>query len=183
MRDGNGDESDGKDEVFFPRDYEEAGHITDDEIYAEFVSQIQPGVHVVALMDHCHSGSVMDLPYVCGVGEEGFHENDYFKPAMAGYVAGGAAVAGAVVAAGKKKKSKKDKKSKKKKNGEKKDSDSTGKKKKKSKDGKKKKKRDVEEAPVTTDDDEEEEDESFEEVQQEEPKKKKKGLFGFGRRK
>ena len=181
MVDRNGDESYGRDEVFFPGDYEEAGHITDDEIYAEFVSQIQPGVHVVALMDHCHSGTVMDLPYVCGVGEEGFHENDFFKPAMAGYVAAGAAVAGAVAAAGKKKKSK-DKKSKKKKNGDKADTDSTGKKKKKkSKDGKKKKKKDVEEAPDTTDDDDEE-DESFEEVK-EEPKKKKKGLFGFGRRK
>jgi hypothetical protein len=160
----------GKDKLFFPRDYAEAGLITDDEMYAEFVSQIQPGVHVVALMDNCHSGTVIDLPYVCGVGEEGFRENASFKPAMAGTVA----------AAGKKKKGKKndqDKKSKKKKEGDSND------KKKKSKDGtKKKKKKDIEEAPATTEDKEEEE-ESFEEVEREEPKKKKKGLFGFGRKK
>jgi hypothetical protein len=35
----------------------------------------------------------MSLPYVCGVGEEGFRENASFKPALAGYVAAGAAVA------------------------------------------------------------------------------------------
>ncbi|KAL3922224.1 MAG: hypothetical protein SGILL_002322 [Bacillariaceae sp.] len=180
LRDANGDEMDGKDEIFFPGDYQEAGHITDDEIYAEFVSQIQPGVHVFAMMDCCHSGTVMDLPYVCGVGEEGFHENDYFKPAMAG--GAGVAVAAAAASAGKKKKKKgdKDKKKKKKKDSssDKKDSDSTGKKKKSKNGTKKKKKKDAEEEPASTAD----EDEEGEMLQSVEPKKKK-GLFGFGRKK
>jgi Caspase domain len=189
VNDRDGDETDGKDEVLFPGDYADAGCITDDEIYAEFVSRISPGVHVVAVIDSCHSGTAMDLPYVCQAGEEVFRSNDKFKPAARGtaLVAAAAAAAGAGVAssAGKKKKEKGkkgDKKTKKKKDG-----DDAAKKTKKTKNGTKKKKKNTEpeddDVAASTADEEEfdGEDEVLKEVERPE-KKKKKGLLGvFGR--
>jgi hypothetical protein len=55
LKEHSGGGADGKEEIVFPRDYAEVGLITDDEIYAESVSQIQTGLHVVALMAHFHS--------------------------------------------------------------------------------------------------------------------------------
>ncbi|CDO52196.1 hypothetical protein DV495_003281 [Geotrichum candidum] len=62
--DTNGDEEDGFDEVIYPLDFEKAGHITDDEIHTTVVSPLRPGVRLTALFDSCHSGTVLDLPYV-----------------------------------------------------------------------------------------------------------------------
>ena len=158
----------GETKVIFPVDYEESGPILEDEIYSEFLSQVPPGVHVVAMMDCCHAGcSAMDLPYLCHAGDEEFHCNEHFRPLLPGALV----VAGA---ADKKKKEKGKKGDKKKK---KKDS------KEKTKKSKKKKQKDPEEeesAAGTAD-----EDEDVEEPVQEqtETKKKKKGLFGFGRKK
>lgn len=60
----DGDEEDGTDEVIYPVDYNQAGHIVDDEIHTLVVKPLQPGVRLTAIFDSCHSGSVLDLPYV-----------------------------------------------------------------------------------------------------------------------
>lgn len=62
--DTNGDEPDGYDDVIYPVDYQRAGHIVDDQIHDICVRPLMPGVRLTALFDSCHSGTVMDLPYV-----------------------------------------------------------------------------------------------------------------------
>ena len=56
----------------------------DDEIYAEFVTKVPAGVHVVALIDCCHSGTAMDLPYVCNVGDGEIRRDEGFKMPITG---------------------------------------------------------------------------------------------------
>lgn len=63
-RDMDGDEYDGNDEVIYPLDFEQAGHIVDDEIHDLLVRPLLPGVRLTTLFDSCHSGSAMDLPYM-----------------------------------------------------------------------------------------------------------------------
>lgn len=62
--DEDGDEEDGSDEVIYPVDYKTAGHIVDDEIHFRVVKPLRAGVRLTAIFDSCHSGSVMDLPYI-----------------------------------------------------------------------------------------------------------------------
>ncbi|KAB5578840.1 metacaspase-1 [Coniochaeta sp. 2T2.1] len=62
--DFDGDEEDGNDEVIYPVDYKRAGHIVDDEIHFHVVKPLRAGVRLTAIFDSCHSGSVMDLPYI-----------------------------------------------------------------------------------------------------------------------
>ncbi|KUI73678.1 Metacaspase-1 [Cytospora mali] len=63
-KDLDGDEEDGYDEVIYPVDFKQRGHIVDDEIHAILVKPLQPGVRLTSIFDSCHSGSVMDLPYL-----------------------------------------------------------------------------------------------------------------------
>lgn len=63
-KDTDGDEDDGYDEVIYPVDFKQRGHIVDDQIHAICVAPLQPGVRLTAIFDSCHSGSVLDLPYV-----------------------------------------------------------------------------------------------------------------------
>lgn len=79
MEDKDGDEDDGYDEILIPGDYKVSGQIVDDWIYNEFVKKIPAGVHVVALVDCCHSGTAMDLPYVCGAGDSEIRRDEGFK--------------------------------------------------------------------------------------------------------
>lgn len=61
--DPHGYEEDGMNETILPVDFERAGQITDDEI-AELVSRHLPeGVKLTCVMDCCHSGTGLDLPY------------------------------------------------------------------------------------------------------------------------
>ncbi|KAG6001210.1 hypothetical protein E4U54_001139 [Claviceps lovelessii] len=60
----DGDEDDGYDEVIYPVDHRQAGHIVDDEIHFRLVRPLQPGVRLTAIFDSCHSATAMDLPYV-----------------------------------------------------------------------------------------------------------------------
>ncbi|GKT82954.1 caspase domain-containing protein [Colletotrichum tofieldiae] len=60
----DGDEDDGYDEVIYPVDFKEAGHIVDDEMHHIMVRPLQPGVRLTAIFDSCHSGSALDLPYI-----------------------------------------------------------------------------------------------------------------------
>lgn len=48
-----------------PTDYKQAGQIVDDELNERLVKPLLPGVTLHALMDCCHSGTVLDLPYRC----------------------------------------------------------------------------------------------------------------------
>ncbi|OQN98909.1 Metacaspase-1A [Cryoendolithus antarcticus] len=63
-KDLDGDEDDGYDEVIYPVDFREAGHIVDDEMHRIMVAPLQPGVRLTAIFDSCHSGSALDLPYI-----------------------------------------------------------------------------------------------------------------------
>jgi len=61
--DEDGDEDDGLDETILPVDYETAGQIIDDDIHLSLAMKIPEGAKLTALMDCCHSGTGIDLPY------------------------------------------------------------------------------------------------------------------------
>uniref|UniRef100_A0A060T8P4 Metacaspase-1 n=1 Tax=Blastobotrys adeninivorans TaxID=409370 RepID=A0A060T8P4_BLAAD len=63
-QDLDGDEDDGYDEVIYPLDFQQAGHIVDDQMHEIMVRPLMPGVRLTALFDSCHSGTVLDIPYV-----------------------------------------------------------------------------------------------------------------------
>eukprot|EP00045_Choanoeca_perplexa_P010981 m.114194 g.114194 ORF g.114194 m.114194 type:complete len:514 (-) comp15468_c0_seq4:992-2533(-) len=63
-RDRDGDEADGYDETLLPLDFQRAGQITDDEIHERMVMPLPEGCVLHCVIDACHSGSVMDLPYM-----------------------------------------------------------------------------------------------------------------------
>lgn len=60
--DKTGHESDGLNETICPSDYKR-GQITDDELWGSVVYPLPEGVRLTALMDCCHSGTGLDLPY------------------------------------------------------------------------------------------------------------------------
>mmetsp|Transcript_59583 Transcript_59583/g.126657 ORF Transcript_59583/g.126657 Transcript_59583/m.126657 type:complete len:348 (-) Transcript_59583:109-1152(-) len=64
VKDTDGDEEDGMDETLIPVDYKEAGHIVDDEIHDVLCRGLPKGVRLTAIMDCCHSESMLDLPYL-----------------------------------------------------------------------------------------------------------------------
>jgi len=66
QEDLDGDESDGFDETLIPCDFDKSGHILDDDILKILVKPMRHDVHCIVIMDCCHSGTVLDLPYVCG---------------------------------------------------------------------------------------------------------------------
>lgn len=51
----------------------------DDWIYSEFVTKVRAGVHVVCIIDCCHSGTAMDLPFVCNPGDTEIRRDEGFK--------------------------------------------------------------------------------------------------------
>jgi len=63
-KDLDGDENDGYDEVIYPVDFRQTGHITDDEMHRIMVLPLQAGVRLTAIFDSCHSGTALDLPYI-----------------------------------------------------------------------------------------------------------------------
>lgn len=44
-------------------DFKKAGQILDDDLYTHLVKKMAAGVNVTVLMDCCHSGTALDLPY------------------------------------------------------------------------------------------------------------------------
>jgi len=60
VRDFNGDEADGIDEIIVPVDYRNNGFITDDEIF-NIIKKSK--CKTVLLFDSCHSGSICDLQW------------------------------------------------------------------------------------------------------------------------
>lgn len=65
QRDNDGDEVDGKDETLCPLDFETNGMIVDDEINDTIVKPIPRGAKLHAIIDACHSGTMLDLPFLC----------------------------------------------------------------------------------------------------------------------
>jgi len=63
IRDDDGDEDDGYDETLVPTDYDTAGQIRDDEIFSTLIGPMPKGVTMTCVMDCCHSGTILDLPY------------------------------------------------------------------------------------------------------------------------
>lgn len=63
LRDDNGDEEDGYDETLIPVDYASTGQIRDDDLFKILVGAMPAGVTLTCLMDCCHSGTVLDLPF------------------------------------------------------------------------------------------------------------------------
>lgn len=64
LRDSDGDENDGYDEALVSRDFQTSGMILDDDLYELLIKDLPDGVHMTCLMDCCHSGTIMDLPYL-----------------------------------------------------------------------------------------------------------------------
>jgi len=63
VKDQDRDEEDGFDECLVPVNFKSAGLIVDDDLYTALVGPMARGVTVTCLMDCCHSGTVLDLPY------------------------------------------------------------------------------------------------------------------------
>lgn len=61
--DPHGYEEDGMNETILPVDFKSAGMISDDEISEIMVRHLPEGVRLTAVMDCCHSGTGLDLPY------------------------------------------------------------------------------------------------------------------------
>eukprot|EP00241_Pyramimonas_parkeae_P008182 CAMPEP_0114261146 /NCGR_PEP_ID=MMETSP0058-20121206/20943_1 /TAXON_ID=36894 /ORGANISM="Pyramimonas parkeae, CCMP726" /LENGTH=168 /DNA_ID=CAMNT_0001376585 /DNA_START=44 /DNA_END=550 /DNA_ORIENTATION=- len=63
IRDDDGDEEDGYDETLYPSDFKTAGQLRDDFIYRKLVLKLPKGCQLLSIMDCCHSGTVLDLPF------------------------------------------------------------------------------------------------------------------------
>eukprot|EP00927_Polykrikos_kofoidii_P071218 TRINITY_DN67518_c0_g1_i1.p1 TRINITY_DN67518_c0_g1~~TRINITY_DN67518_c0_g1_i1.p1 ORF type:complete len:563 (-),score=74.67 TRINITY_DN67518_c0_g1_i1:43-1623(-) len=75
-------ESDGLDEVLCPTDYDSAGMLVDDEIFDLVVRPLESGVKLTIILDCCHSGTAVDLPFT-------WHdENDWEEVGGTIYTAG-----------------------------------------------------------------------------------------------
>lgn len=59
-----GDEQDNQDEALVPLDYSNSGLIRDDVLYDLMVKMIPTECNLFAIVDACHSGTSLDLPYV-----------------------------------------------------------------------------------------------------------------------
>ncbi|KAH6833276.1 metacaspase 1 [Perilla frutescens var. hirtella] len=64
QREFNGDERDGFDETICPVDFETSGMILDNDINEAIVRPLIQDVKLHAIIDSCHSGTVLDLPQV-----------------------------------------------------------------------------------------------------------------------
>ncbi|KAF5393019.1 hypothetical protein D9757_001335 [Collybiopsis confluens] len=63
-KDEDGDEIDGMDEVIFPSDFQKNGQLLDDDMFKIMVKPLPAGCRLTALYDSCHSGTVLDLPFI-----------------------------------------------------------------------------------------------------------------------
>lgn len=63
VADKTGVEEDGFNETILPSDFQKSGQICDDEIFGTLVYPLPSGVRLTSVMDCCHSGTGMDLPF------------------------------------------------------------------------------------------------------------------------
>ncbi|KAK6155970.1 hypothetical protein DH2020_010218 [Rehmannia glutinosa] len=80
QRNYTGDEIDGFDETLCPLDFETQGMIVDNEINATIVRPLPTGVKLHAIIDACHSGTVLDLPYLCRMDRSGRYAWEDHRP-------------------------------------------------------------------------------------------------------
>lgn len=64
MKDQDGDELTGQDQTLVPLDYQTAGQIRDDDVFGALCTPMPEGAKMTCVIDCCHSGTIMDLPYV-----------------------------------------------------------------------------------------------------------------------
>ncbi|KAL3538657.1 hypothetical protein ACH5RR_002023 [Cinchona calisaya] len=76
-----GDEIDGFDEAIFPLDFETAGPIIDNDINELIVRPLNEDIMLHAIIDACHSGTALDLPYVYDTDRSRW--KDYYSPSDA----------------------------------------------------------------------------------------------------
>ncbi|CAN6284503.1 unnamed protein product [Urochloa humidicola] len=75
------DEVDGYNEALCPVDFEESGKILDDEINETIVRPLGRGVKLHAIVDTCHSGTILDLPYLCRLSRTGYWQwEKHYRP-------------------------------------------------------------------------------------------------------
>lgn len=83
-RDYTGEELDGMNETLLPLDHQVAGEIVDDELNRMLVNPLPQGAKLHAIIDACHSGSVMDLPFTASSrGGYPTWESQYAHPVIA----------------------------------------------------------------------------------------------------
>ncbi|KAI8077364.1 caspase domain-containing protein [Gilbertella persicaria] len=96
VADIHNDEDDSFDETIYPLDFEQfegdSGQIRDDDMYDLLVRPLPPKCRLTAIFDSCHSGTVLDLPYVYSTRGE-IKEQNLFKYAGKGFLSAGIAYA------------------------------------------------------------------------------------------
>ncbi|CAO2827134.1 unnamed protein product [Amaranthus hypochondriacus] len=80
QRNYNGDELDGFDETLCPLDFETRGMIVDDEINETIVRPLPRGAKLHAIIDACHSGTMLDLPFLCRMNWSGQYVWEDHRP-------------------------------------------------------------------------------------------------------
>ncbi|KAK6241350.1 hypothetical protein SCA6_006739 [Theobroma cacao] len=73
--DFDNDERDGFDETICPVDFLREGMILDNDIYAIIVKPLTEGVTLHAIVDACHSGTILDLEHVYNKEKEKWEDN------------------------------------------------------------------------------------------------------------
>jgi hypothetical protein len=66
-----GDEMDGMDETLVPSDYTRSGMITDDDLREILVLPVPEDCRLTCVLDCCHSGTLLDLPYKVKISPDG----------------------------------------------------------------------------------------------------------------
>ncbi|KAJ3122821.1 hypothetical protein HK100_011836 [Physocladia obscura] len=69
--DDDGDRESGLDSTICPLDFESVGQIRSDDLHRYLVAALPHGVKLTVIMDCCHSGTVMELPYTYRPDENG----------------------------------------------------------------------------------------------------------------
>ncbi|KAL6648036.1 hypothetical protein ACP70R_012260 [Stipagrostis hirtigluma subsp. patula] len=80
VADDDGDEVDGYDEAICPLDSFQRGPILDDEINEAIVRPLVHGVKLHAIVDACHSATVLDLPFLCRISRTGNWQWEDHRP-------------------------------------------------------------------------------------------------------
>jgi hypothetical protein len=80
VADDDGDEVDGYDEALCPMDAFQKGPILDDEINEVMVRPLVHGARLHAVVDACYSATVLDLPFLCRIGRNGYPQWEDHRP-------------------------------------------------------------------------------------------------------
>ncbi|XP_074283053.1 metacaspase-1-like [Silene latifolia] len=80
QRDNDGDEADGFDETLCPLDFVTNGMIVDDEINDTIVRPLPRGAKLTAIIDACHSGTMLDIPFLCRMNRSGQYVWEDHRP-------------------------------------------------------------------------------------------------------